>query len=78
VAATTLSPASIAFGNVSVNTTSPTKTITLVNNQTSALTISMSPLSAAASLAVPDLGFTWRMNLPVPRNKLAGSGSATP
>src|SRR5213595_2689865 len=36
----------------------------------------MSMLSAAAFVAVPGLSFTWRMNLPVPCNKLAGSGSA--
>jgi len=37
---------------------------------------SMSLLSAAAFVAVPGLSFTWRMNLPVPCNKRAGSGSS--
>ena len=36
------------------------------------------PVSAAASVAVPGLSFTWRMNLPVPCNKRAGSGSDAP
>ncbi len=39
---------------------------------------SMSLLSAAAFVAVLGLNFTWRMNLPVPCNKRAGSGSAAP
>jgi hypothetical protein len=40
--------------------------------------VSMSLLSAAVFVAVPGLNFTWRMNLPVPCNKRAGSGSAAP
>jgi hypothetical protein len=40
--------------------------------------VSMSVLSDAACVAVPGLSFTWRMNLPVPCNKRAGSGSAAP
>ena len=40
--------------------------------------VSMSLLSAAAFVAVPGLSFTWRMNLPLPCNKRAGSGSAAP
>jgi hypothetical protein len=40
--------------------------------------VSMSLLSDAASVAVPGLSFTWRMNLPVPCNKRVGSGSAAP
>ncbi len=39
VAATTLTPSSLAFGSVVVNTVSATKTLTLRNNQSSALTI---------------------------------------
>jgi hypothetical protein len=35
----------------------------------SAYAVSMSLLSDAASVAVPGLSFTWRMNLPVPCNK---------
>jgi hypothetical protein len=38
-AATTLSATAIAFGDVPVNTTSPTRTITLINNQGSPLTL---------------------------------------
>jgi len=38
----------------------------------------MSLPGAAAFVAVPGLSFTWRMNLPVPCNKRAGSGSAAP
>jgi hypothetical protein len=38
--------------------------------------VSTSVLSDAARVAVPGLSFTWRMNLPVPCNKRAGSGSA--
>jgi hypothetical protein len=38
--------------------------------------VSMSLLSAAAFVTVPGLSFTWRLNLPVPCNKQAGSGSA--
>ena len=37
---------------------------------------SMSLRSATAFVAVPGLSFTWRMNLPVPCNRRAGSGSA--
>jgi hypothetical protein len=33
-------------------------------------------LSAAAFVAAPGLSFTWHMNLPVPCNKRAGSGTA--
>ena len=40
--------------------------------------VSISLLRAAASVAVPGLSFTWRMNLPVPCNKRAGSSSAAP
>ena len=40
--------------------------------------VSISLLSAAAFVAVPGVGFTWRMNLPVPCNKRAGSGNAAP
>ncbi len=36
----------------------------------------MSLLSDAVFVAVPGLSFTWRMNLPVPCNRRAGSGSA--
>ena len=39
---------------------------------------SMSLLSAAAFVTVPGLSFTWRMNLPVPCSKRAGSGRAAP
>lgn len=39
---------------------------------------SMSLCSAAVFVAVPGLSFTWRMNLPVPCNKPAGSGSEAP
>jgi len=35
-------------------------------------------LRAAALEAVPGLSFTWRMNLPVPCNKRAGSDSDAP
>jgi hypothetical protein len=40
--------------------------------------LSMSLLSASAFVADPGLSFTWRMNLPVPCNKRAGSGRAAP
>jgi hypothetical protein len=40
VAAATLSASTVAFGNVVVNTTSATKSLTLTNNQTTALTLS--------------------------------------
>jgi hypothetical protein len=36
----------------------------------------MSLLSSAAFVAVSGLNFTWRMNLPMPCNKRAGSGSS--
>jgi hypothetical protein len=39
---------------------------------------SMSLVSAAAFVGVSGLSSTWRMNLPVPCNKRAGSGSAAP
>jgi hypothetical protein len=39
LAQTTLTPSSISFGNVAVTTASPTKTLTLENNQTGTLTI---------------------------------------
>lgn len=39
---------------------------------------SISLFSAAAFVAVSGLSFTWRMNLPLPCNKRAGSGSAAP
>jgi hypothetical protein len=32
----------------------------------------------AASVGVPGLSFTWRMNLPLPCSKRDGSGSAAP
>jgi len=38
--------------------------------------VSMSLDRAAAFVAVPGLSFTWRMNVPVPCNKRAGSGNA--
>jgi|GEM_PF-2665241 len=38
----------------------------------------MSLVSAAALVAVPGLSFTWRMRLPVPCNKRAGSASVRP
>jgi hypothetical protein len=38
----------------------------------------MSLLSAAVFVAVPGLSLTWRMNLPVPCNKRAGSGNDAP
>lgn len=44
----------------------------------SAYAASMSLRSDAASVAVPGRSFTCRMNLPVPCNKRAGSGSAAP
>jgi len=40
--------------------------------------VSISRLSAAVLAAVPGLSFTWRMNLPVPCNRRAGSGNAAP
>src|ERR1700733_11256034 len=38
----------------------------------------MSLLSDTTSVVVPGVSFTWRMNLPAPCNKRAGSGSAAP
>ena len=55
IAPTTLSASSLNFGSVTVNTSSPTQTVTLTNNQTSSITIaslavtSGSPYSIKAS-----------------------------
>ncbi len=50
IAATTLTPASLAFGSVVVNTTSVTKTLTLKNNQSSALSITQLVFSGPFAL----------------------------
>jgi sugar lactone lactonase YvrE len=55
IAPVTLSASSLNFGSVTVNTTSPTQTVTLTNNQTSSITIASlavttgSPYSISAS-----------------------------
>jgi hypothetical protein len=52
VAPTTLSPTSVAFGSVSVNTTSPLRVVTFKNNQPTALTINSLAVTAGSPFAI--------------------------